>query len=249
MKSSRFQFKYGGLSGGFQIMEILFGFTTDFTADFIIDCTENFMIIPPYFIIGFMTKFYYIYQDLTEINKISWNPQYFTGFHWNQQDFIMDFTVNSIPVKSVMKFIMKSANEIHSEIHDNPKAHNEKHMLFMKSGAFHFSCVFHVFLTFHVLFTFQMLSLFRYAFHVLFNFHVLFMCFSLFRCFLLFRCAFQFSCDFCFSCACHKKYQFSYKKHHFSWKPTKPGQYVCICDVCHAGMTRCYPSSYMLLMM
>ena len=50
----------------------------------------------------------------------------------------MDFTENSIPVKSVMKFIMKSANEIHSEIHDNPKAHNEKHMLFMKSGAFHF---------------------------------------------------------------------------------------------------------------
>ena len=67
----------------------------------------------------------------------------------------MDFTENSIPVKSVMKFIMKSANEIHSEIHHNPKAHNGKHMLFMKSGAFHFSCVFHVHLTFHVL------SLFR----------------------------------------------------------------------------------------
>ena len=54
----------------------------------------------------------------------------------------MDFTVDSIPVKSVMKFIMKSANEIHSEIHHNSKAHNEKHMLFMKSGAFHFFCVF-----------------------------------------------------------------------------------------------------------
>ena len=166
----------------------------------------------------FHDKFYYIYQDFTEINKISWNPQHFTGFHWNQQDFIMDFTEKSIPVESVMK----SANEIHSEIHDNPKAHNEKHMLFMKSGAFHFSCVFHVLVTFHVLFTFQMLSLFRYAFHVLFNFHVLFMCFSLFKCFSLFRCDFQFSCAF------HKKYQFSYKKHHFSWKPTKPGQYVCI---------------------
>ena len=86
----------------------------------------------------------------------------------------MDFTEDSISVKSVMKFIMKSANEIHSEIHDNPKAHNEKHMLFMKSGAFHFSCVF------HVLFTFQVLSLFRYAFHVLFTFQV---CFSLFMCF------------------------------------------------------------------
>ena len=45
-------------------------------------------------------------------------------------------------MKSVMKFIMKSANEIHSEIHDNPKAHNEKHMLFMKSGTFHCSCIF-----------------------------------------------------------------------------------------------------------
>ena len=125
----------------------------------------------------------------------------------------MDFTENSIPVKSVMKFIMKSANEIHSEIHDSPKVHNEKHMLFMKSGAFHFSCVFHVLLTFHVLFTFQMLSLFRYAFHVLF----ISMCFS---------CAFHFSGVLftfhvlfsfqCFSCAFHKKYHFSYKKHNFS---------------------------------
>ena len=30
----------------------------------------------------------------------------------------MDFTVDSIPVKSVMKFIMKPANEIYSEIHN-----------------------------------------------------------------------------------------------------------------------------------
>ena len=30
----------------------------------------------------------------------------------------MDFTVHSISVKSVIKFIMKSANEIHSEIHN-----------------------------------------------------------------------------------------------------------------------------------
>ena len=66
----------------------------------------------------FHDKFHYIYQDFTEINKISWNPQHLTEFHWNQQDFIMDFTVDSIPVKSVMKFIMKSANEIYSEIHN-----------------------------------------------------------------------------------------------------------------------------------
>ena len=107
-----------------------------------------------------------MYQDFTEINKISWNPWHFTGFHWNQQDFIMDFTVDSIPVKSVMKFIMKSANEIHSEIHneillilvksvefnDILKWHekhlkSEKHncswkvQLFMESaGAFHEKC-------------------------------------------------------------------------------------------------------------
>ena len=35
-----------------------------------------------------------------------------------KQDFIMDFTVDSIPVKSLIKFIMKSANEIHSEIYN-----------------------------------------------------------------------------------------------------------------------------------
>ena len=170
----------------------------------------------------FHGQFYYIYQDFTEINKISWNPQHFTGFHWNQQDFIRDFTENSIPVKSVMKLIIKSANEIHSEIHDNPKAHNEKHMLFMKSGALDFSCVFHVLLTFHVLFTFQMLSLFRYAFHVLFTFQLLLtfhMCFSVFMCFPVFSA---------FHVLFTKKHQFIYKKHHFSWKPTKPGQYVCI---------------------
>ena len=46
----------------------------------------------------------------------------------------MDSTENSIPVKSVMKFIMRSENEIHSEIHGNTKAHNEKHILFIKSG-------------------------------------------------------------------------------------------------------------------
>ena len=118
----------------------------------------------------------------------------------------MDFTENSIPVESVMKFIMKSANEIHSEIHDNPKAHNEKYMLFMKSGAFHFSCVF------HVLFTFQMLSLFRYAFRVLFNFHVLFT----FQVLLVFQVWFLLSMCFSVFSAFHKKYQFSYKKHHFS---------------------------------
>ena len=52
------------------------------------DFTANFMLNPADFIIDFMT-FHYIYQD---------------------------FTVDSIPVKSVIKFIMKSANEIHSEI-------------------------------------------------------------------------------------------------------------------------------------
>ena len=69
----------------------------------------------------------------------------------------MDFTVDSIPVKSVMKFIMKSANEIHSEIHNEIllilvksvefnevlKAH-EKHMKNEKHRCFnekhHFSC-------------------------------------------------------------------------------------------------------------
>ena len=75
-----------------------------------------------------------------------------TTFH--RISLIIDLTENSIPVKSVMKFVMKSVNEIHIEIHHNTKFHNEKHMLFMKSGAFHFSCVFHVLLTFHVLFTF-----------------------------------------------------------------------------------------------
>ena len=122
---------------------------------------------------GFHCKFHakspclhYMYQDFTEINKISWNLQHFTGFHWKQQDFIMDFTVDSIPVKSVMKFIMKSANEIHSEIHneillilvksvefnDIQKWHekhlkSEKHncswkaqVLFMKSATVHEKC-------------------------------------------------------------------------------------------------------------
>ena len=70
------------------------------------------------FLYWFHDKFHYMYQDFTKINKTSWNPQRFTGFHSNQQDFIMDFTVHSISVKSVIKFIMKSANEIHSEIHN-----------------------------------------------------------------------------------------------------------------------------------
>ena len=78
----------------------------------------------------FHDKFHYIYQDFTEINKILWNPQHFTGFHWNQQDFIMDFTVDSIPVKSVMKLIMKSENVIHSEIY------NEILMISVKSVEF-----------------------------------------------------------------------------------------------------------------
>ena len=79
---------------------------------------------------GFYYKFHYMYQDFTEINKISWNPHHFTGFHWNQQDFIMDFTVDFIPVKSVIKFLMKSVNEIHSEIH------NEILLILVKSVEF-----------------------------------------------------------------------------------------------------------------
>ena len=56
----------------------------------------------------FHDKFHYIYQDFTEINKISWNPQHLTEFHWNQQDFIMDFTdgFHSCEI----------CNEIHNEI-------------------------------------------------------------------------------------------------------------------------------------
>ena len=86
-------------SGGFQIMENLFGFTTDFTADFIIDFTVNFMLTPPYFIIGFMTNFitstrvalkltrlheiHSISQDFTEINRISLWISLRIPFLWN----------------------------------------------------------------------------------------------------------------------------------------------------------------------
>ena len=42
----------------------------------------------------------------------------------------MDFTLHSIPVKSIIKFIMKSANEIHSEIH------NEILLILVKSVEF-----------------------------------------------------------------------------------------------------------------
>ena len=122
-------------------------FIMDFTADFMLDFTANFMLIPPYFIIDFMTNFIIS-------TRISLKLTRFHEIHNISQDFIMDLTENSIPVKSVMKFIMKSANEIHGEIHHKPKAHNEKLMLFMKSGVFHFSCVFHVLLTLHVFFTF-----------------------------------------------------------------------------------------------
>ena len=37
-------------------MDFTADFITDFTADFIIDFTANFMLIPPYFIIDFMTN-------------------------------------------------------------------------------------------------------------------------------------------------------------------------------------------------
>ena len=141
----------------------------------------------------------------------------------------MDFTGNSISVKFVMKFIMKSTVKCMITL-----------KLIMESTCFSWKVV-------------------------LFTFHVFFMCFSLFRCFhfsgMLFMCfsifmyfsyAFHFSGTshflgvlfsfhvlfsfLCFSCAFHKKYQFSYKKHHFLWKPTEPGQYVCI----HATYTTKY---------
>ena len=62
-------------------------FTAGFITDFIIDFTANFMLIPPYFSIDFMTNFitftrisliltrfheiHNISQDFTEINRIS----------------------------------------------------------------------------------------------------------------------------------------------------------------------------------
>ena len=97
-------------------------FITDFTADFIMDFTANFMLNHPVFITCIRISL--------KINKISWNLQHFTGFCWKQQDFIIGFTVDSIPVKSVMKFIMKSANAIHSEIH------NEILLILVKSVEF-----------------------------------------------------------------------------------------------------------------
>ena len=42
------------------------------------------------------------------------------------------------------------------------------------------------------------------------------------------RAVFWISCFCCFTCAFHRKCWFSCKKYHISWKPTKPGQYVCI---------------------
>ena len=50
------------------------------------------------------------------------------------------------------------------------------------------------------------------------------------------RSVFWISCFCCFSCAFHRKCWFSYKKYHISWKPTKPGQYVCI----HVPFTHTY---------
>ena len=65
-------------------MEILFGFTTDFAADFIIDFTANFMLIPPYLIIGFMTNF------ITS-TRISLKLTRFHEIHGISQDFTMKF--------------------------------------------------------------------------------------------------------------------------------------------------------------
>ena len=69
-------------------------FNTYFTANFIMDFTSNFMPNLPYFIINFMTNFIMC----TRISLKS------TGFHY--------------PVKSVMKFTMKSVNETSSKIHN-----------------------------------------------------------------------------------------------------------------------------------
>ena len=48
------------------------------------------------------------------------------------------------------------------------------------------------------------------------------------------------SCFCCFSCAFHRKCWFSCKKFHISWKPTKPGQYVCI----HVPFTHTFTTTY-----
>ena len=51
------------------------------------------------------------------------------------------------------------------------------------------------------------------------------------------RDVFSIGCFCCFSCAFHRKvHWFSCKKYHISWKPTKPGQYVCI----HVPFTHTY---------
>ena len=86
------------------------GRSADFTAVFIMDFTANFMLNPPDFmkISLYIPGFHWHQQDFMKS----------TAFHWNQQYFIMDFTVDSIPVKYVMKFIMKSGNEINGKIHN-----------------------------------------------------------------------------------------------------------------------------------
>ena len=45
------------LSLWMSFMDFTAYFITDFTADFIMDFTANFMLIPPYFIVNFMTNF------------------------------------------------------------------------------------------------------------------------------------------------------------------------------------------------
>ena len=63
----------------------------DFTADFMWNFTADFLLIPSYFIIDFMTNFITSNRILlklaTEFYRIPLT--FITGFHWNQQDFTM----------------------------------------------------------------------------------------------------------------------------------------------------------------
>ena len=69
----------------------------DFTVDFIMDCTSNFMLNPPYFIIDFMTNF--ITCTKISLKSTGFHYGFYCGFHsseicnenhneirkWNQQ--------------------------------------------------------------------------------------------------------------------------------------------------------------------
>ena len=70
-------------------MDLTADIITDFTAVFIMDFAENFMLNPPDFIINFMANFITstrISLKLTRFHEIH-------RFQLNQHDFIIDFTV------------------------------------------------------------------------------------------------------------------------------------------------------------